>query len=446
MTASFCFTVDDLLAFRTVSGDSNPLHVDPDYARRTPYGRVVVHGVAVILRAIAHWSEGRGVTLGTLKGQFRRPVHPDDPVTCEARCRGDTVELEVRRGATPCVRIQLQVVPRVEPLHTGDASDSGGLVAWQQAVLLWASRFVGMENPGRQALFSALEIDFARSRDALTVGAPPPFCPTELAVEENDRFRLVTVRGRGPGVTRFHLEAFRRPLPVEISRADVEAVIGRSQRWAGTVALVAGAGRGFGRALSIALELHGATVAAVSRSDADLASEVDCAHLLEVHRARHRRIDLLVLNASPPIEPRAFADQSAAWLDAFLTASVRACAVLLRGALPLVPQGGRVLLISSGWVGAPVRQFSHYVAAKAALEGLLHGVSAECADRDYIVARLPRMLTDQTNILFDAEPPLSAPVIAERLLSALAAQDGRGYTILELGTGSATMTAQHASG
>jgi len=39
------FTMDDVLAFATLSGDMNPIHLDPEYARRTPFGRPIVHGI-----------------------------------------------------------------------------------------------------------------------------------------------------------------------------------------------------------------------------------------------------------------------------------------------------------------------------------------------------------------------------------------------------------------
>jgi NAD(P)-dependent dehydrogenase (short-subunit alcohol dehydrogenase family) len=397
------------------------------------------------------------VTLATLKGRFQRPVYPGDRLSCETRQRDrvpPSIELQVRRGGALCTRIAFQLA---EPGVATDAADgpdrrgadsrdiidtgsldviddraalgtSGGLVAWQRDVLWWASRLIGTENPGRQALFSAFELAFADARPP----ADAHFHPSELTVQEDERFHLVTLGGRGPGVARFHLEAFRRPPPIELSIRDVEAAVGRSAHWAGKVALVAGAGRGFGRALSIALELQGATVAGASRRDVDLTSEDDCARLVDAHRSRHGGIDLLVLNASPPIEPLAFADQSAAWFDAFLTTSVRASAVVLRAALPLMPPGGQVLLISSSWVASPPAEFSHYIAAKAALEGLLLGVSVERADRTYVVARLPRMLTDQTNLVFDPAPPVSTPSVAARLLSALAAHDGRRYAVFDL--------------
>jgi acyl dehydratase len=39
------FATDDILAFARLTGDFNPLHVDPEYAKSTRFERCVVHGM-----------------------------------------------------------------------------------------------------------------------------------------------------------------------------------------------------------------------------------------------------------------------------------------------------------------------------------------------------------------------------------------------------------------
>ena len=55
------FTQDDQLRFAELSGDWNPVHVDPVAARRTPYGQIV-HGV----HAVAWWGTCFGAWGGSL--------------------------------------------------------------------------------------------------------------------------------------------------------------------------------------------------------------------------------------------------------------------------------------------------------------------------------------------------------------------------------------------
>ena len=60
------FTLEDQFAFAALSGDSNPLHLDPVAARRTMIGAVVVHGVHLLL-----WGLDRLAAQRPLHG-FRR--------------------------------------------------------------------------------------------------------------------------------------------------------------------------------------------------------------------------------------------------------------------------------------------------------------------------------------------------------------------------------------
>lgn len=53
-SGSFFISVQQNDAFARLSGDYNPLHVDPVYARRLQFGHPVIHGVHHLLRA---WDE-----------------------------------------------------------------------------------------------------------------------------------------------------------------------------------------------------------------------------------------------------------------------------------------------------------------------------------------------------------------------------------------------------
>jgi acyl dehydratase len=41
------FTQDELNAFADLSGDDNPIHVDPEFSARTRFGRTVAHGMLI---------------------------------------------------------------------------------------------------------------------------------------------------------------------------------------------------------------------------------------------------------------------------------------------------------------------------------------------------------------------------------------------------------------
>jgi acyl dehydratase len=41
----FCFSQDQVNAFAKVTGDTNPLHLDPEYAAQTAFKQPIIHGM-----------------------------------------------------------------------------------------------------------------------------------------------------------------------------------------------------------------------------------------------------------------------------------------------------------------------------------------------------------------------------------------------------------------
>lgn len=98
-------TAADVEAFAAVSGDTNPLHLDEDYARETPFGRRIAHGMltgAYISAVLGTRLPGPGAVYLSQSLRFRRPVAIGDEVTAQVVVR----ELDERRGhvtlATSC--------------------------------------------------------------------------------------------------------------------------------------------------------------------------------------------------------------------------------------------------------------------------------------------------------------------------------------------------------
>ena len=69
---------DDVLTFARNSGDLNSLHVDPEYAKTTNFGRRVVHGayqVGLASAMIGMYLPGRDVLLVSSNAQFPAPLY-----------------------------------------------------------------------------------------------------------------------------------------------------------------------------------------------------------------------------------------------------------------------------------------------------------------------------------------------------------------------------------
>jgi 3-hydroxybutyryl-CoA dehydratase len=73
-------------AYAELSGDFNPLHVDPGYAAAGPFGSIVAHGpigLQTVFEAVAGWLGLDRVPPGVLvEVAYRAPVRLDDAITC----------------------------------------------------------------------------------------------------------------------------------------------------------------------------------------------------------------------------------------------------------------------------------------------------------------------------------------------------------------------------
>lgn len=85
-TASFVHTVthDEVAAFITLSGDSNPLHSDASYAATTVYKKPIVHGMflgALCSRLVGMYLPGKRSVYLSQECVFKHPVYVGDTVT-----------------------------------------------------------------------------------------------------------------------------------------------------------------------------------------------------------------------------------------------------------------------------------------------------------------------------------------------------------------------------
>lgn len=80
-------TADDIRAFAAVSGDTNPAHLDPEYAANTLFHGVIAHGMwgaALISALLGTKFPGPGTIYLEQNLQFTNPVHIGDTLTVTA--------------------------------------------------------------------------------------------------------------------------------------------------------------------------------------------------------------------------------------------------------------------------------------------------------------------------------------------------------------------------
>lgn len=110
VTEEHVVTEEEIMAFARLTGDDNPMHTDPEYAKRHMFGQQVAHGLLMLSIAMGQaWQLGfmRETVLAfrDLEWKFSRPVFIGDRIRVRAevhqrkampRLSGGAVIFEVR--------------------------------------------------------------------------------------------------------------------------------------------------------------------------------------------------------------------------------------------------------------------------------------------------------------------------------------------------------------
>lgn len=98
---SLTITDETIRAFADVTGDTNPVHLDDNFAAGTRFGRRIAHGMiaaGLISAALANDLPGPGTVYLNQTLKFKLPVYPGDTVTA-------TVEVLSVRPDKPIVTL-----------------------------------------------------------------------------------------------------------------------------------------------------------------------------------------------------------------------------------------------------------------------------------------------------------------------------------------------------
>ena len=86
-TRSLTLNADSVKTFAALTGDYNPLHFDEEFARHTPFGRLVVQGgltTGLLHALVATDLPGPGTVFLSQNWKFTAPVYLGDTITASA--------------------------------------------------------------------------------------------------------------------------------------------------------------------------------------------------------------------------------------------------------------------------------------------------------------------------------------------------------------------------
>jgi 3-oxoacyl-[acyl-carrier protein] reductase len=98
-------TAADVKAFASLTGDYNPVHVDPDFAKRTMFGKQVVHGMltaSFISTMIGMLIPGPGALWTSQTLEFLTPTYIGDLITVVAR-------VKAKSNATQMLSLEINI-------------------------------------------------------------------------------------------------------------------------------------------------------------------------------------------------------------------------------------------------------------------------------------------------------------------------------------------------
>jgi hypothetical protein len=454
--ASRKFTLQDQQLFAEFSGDFNPIHLSDEYARKTPPGKVIVHGINSLLWALDVFRNTGDNILDHLFVKFLQPIYLDETVDCNYYpdtqvieiSNTDVIFLRLKLSGNTCIyansmgysksNTELEVadldfndiesLKRIKFIQSADPSyvkdlypalfASYGCSLVSQISCL--SSVVGMQAPGLHSIFVSAALNLKKKNNVQSIEV----------IKTDRRFSLVDLRVNTVDMEA-KLRAIVRPMPIEsLSLTALNKKI--TKRFAaGKRVLVVGGSRGLGSYTVKILALMGAAVTfsyAKGLRDAELLKkELEDANI----NANFVHFDIIAPNfcelfdsepdyvfyfATPKIfvkrskvfEQELYSNFKLFYVDAFKTILEKCVSRSVKG----------VFYPSSVAVVDETKELPEYIQAK--LEG--ESLCKEYDNRNdfmVLVSRLPRTLTDQTatHLTIESEAPFDVlmPIFEEFL-------------------------------
>lgn len=444
------FSEEDQRWFAAASGDCNPMHLDALSARRTQAGAPVVHGMHSLLWLLDCLAAQHPdlPAIATVKVQLKKMILVGDEVEAvvtrkdisslraEVQSDGEAVLRAIltfgTAGPAPIFPVEEKPMPMPPaPLDPAweEMEGRAGLLEFSLGSAELSSRFphltrlwgssrvaavgctsslVGMVVPGLHSIYASLLFHLGEEVDSES--------GLRFKIRSTDsRFRLIHEDFSGGGIFG-SLECYYRHPPTGQAPINTVAQQVAPGSFSGATAMVVGGSRGLGELTAKILAAGGAKVIltyAYGKADAErVHAEIttwggECT--IAAYDVRGDAEEQLSAMAQAPTHfyyfatPHIFSQKSRfyskARFDEFNTFYVDGFARLIRAGLHRRPEGIRAFYPSSIAVEDRPEGMTAYTMSKAAGEILCADLNTYLPNTRVIVARLPRLLTDQTATL-----------------------------------------------
>jgi hypothetical protein len=442
------FSLNDQKRFATVSGDHNPIHIDPLLARRTQAGGVVVHGIHLLLWSLDSIAAAQPSLppLRRLRAHFNKLVYLQERVDVDVTQQSPSrARLSISVDGAPRSKITIEFgdikqdcpdwsssILNTIPLSQAPSDldfekmrDQSGRVSFVMtsenamamfpAATKWlgarrigalaaSTHVVGMVCPGLHSIYSELRVESCAE-------LVPDNLLAFRVTEAESRYRSVQLAILGGGLTGIVESSARIPPVQQPSMESLHGVVDPAD-FAGSVALIVGGSRGLGELTAKLIATGGGRVIITWKSGKDDAERV----AREIRSGGGACETLAYDVCQPATEQLALLEDSPTHAYYFATPAIsRAQSMIFSGerlkeflavyvnglwqlanTLHVRQPKLSIFYPSSVFVNARPRGMTEYSMAKAAGEVLCADMNESMAPLRLIVSRLPRLLTDQT--------------------------------------------------
>jgi hypothetical protein len=439
---SVLFTEKHLQAFRDYSKDENPLHIDEEYASRTPFSERVLYGVASVFFLLSK-SNLKKTDFISFKIDFKKPLILNKIYNFSIEQDSNIHILKIFKGKSIYTAVKVETIKGEKQKSANFSLNSDGVHSlldrnqhwntlpddirklelfknypglenthyWLLKILAWSSYWIGMVAPGRQAIYTQFKLYIKDNN-------------LNFNYDRNEihdllkRYKSCFESASGSSITMF---SFSRPEPVDHLNDfifnDKNNSLLKDQ-----VCFITGGTRGVGSVFSQMFASKNATCFAsyfknkmtAKRIEEFIQSKGKSFRALKLDNniklsdeLKGKKLNCLVLNAAPSIRQIDPSELSKSEFQDEFDHFYKLTMSDIQQFKNYLAADATIINVSTTYIDEKPEGFAHYYDAKKAIENDLKKFSKNYPQLTILNFRLPKMHTDQTNSNIASDVALS---------------------------------------